>query len=353
MKTIRPTLYILCAILPFVTPACGLNNGLFQANPTARESPVTTPSPAPSLRLDLAAVDDGLADLSSYRANLIVDFEGTRGGQPAKGRLESLTEVTRQPAAWHHYLKAAATLPQAELAPGPAEFYRVADKVYLKKGAEGRWVTFKDGDISPEALGFFNLEDLIILPSGVSRPPQPEFLDGMAVQHYTFTAGNLAMPNLIFEQAQGDLWLATPDNYLVQYIISATIRVVIPDPKAHIFDQGHLNLHYTLTDVNAPFDIIPPQNALTRSNPLGSLPRLPDAQIISVFPTFIEYTSAISPVGATLFYQDELTAQGWTENTLTVFTEKARLSYSKEGQALTVLINPAENDKIKVLLDLK
>lgn len=254
---------ILCSILVLVIPACGLNNRLFQADPAAVPSPVTTPSPAPPLRLDLAAVDDGLADLSSYRANLSVDFEGTRGGQPAEGRLESLTEVTRQPAAWHHYLKVAATIPQAELFPGPAEFYRVADKVYLKKGTEDRWLTFKDRDISPEALGFFNLEDLIILPSGISRPPQSEFLDGMAVQHYTFTAGNLATPNLIFEQAQGDLWLAAPDNCLVQYVISATIRVVIPDPKIHIFDQGHLNLRYTLTQINAPFDIIPPQSVLT------------------------------------------------------------------------------------------
>jgi hypothetical protein len=131
------------------------------------------------------------------------------------------------------------------------------------------------------------------------------------------------------------------------------LRIVIPDPKAHIFDQGHFNLHYTLSDVNANFDIIPPQGVLTQSDSLNNLPRLPDAEIVSVFPTFIEYTSSITPVNAALFYRDELTTQGWTEDNTEIFNEKARLSYSKEGQALTILINPAdEGNKIKVLLDL-
>jgi hypothetical protein len=353
VKTILPKLYLLLFILIFVTLACGVNVPGFQTQATPVVLPVTSPTPALPLRLTPASIDDGLALWQSYRANLILDFEGVRGDQPLQGRVESLTEVTRQPAALHRYLKVETTLSQPGLIPGSAEFYRMGDKVYVKKGAEDRWLTFKDSDVSPEALGFFKLEDLIILPPLLSQPPQLEFLDGLEVQHYPFTAADLSTPNLIFAETQGDLWLVPPDNYLVQYVISTTLRVAIPDPRVHIFDQGHLKLHYTLTDINANFDIIPPQSILTRSNALGSLPRLPDAQIISVFPTFIEYTSATTPVSATLFYQEQLTTQGWTENTLTVFTEKARLSYFKEDQALTVLINPAEDNKIKVLLDLK
>ncbi len=352
----RLAVCFLLATLTVPVLACAINpNRLFQADTPLSASPVATPTlVAQPITLGLVSASDGLADLQSYRTNLIVDFEGIRGGQPAQGRLESLTEVTHQPAALHHYLKVDTTLPHTALIPGASEFYQVADKVYVKKGEEGRWLTFINGDVSPDALGFFKLEDLMILPPIVSQPPQPELLNGLKVQHYSFTASDLAAPNLIFEQAQGDLWLAAPDGFLAQYVISATLRVVIPDPKTHLFDQGRLNLRYTVTNVNAHFDILPPQSVLTQNDPLSSLPRLPDAQIISVFPTFIEYTSAISPVSATLFYREALTIQGWTEDNLTVFNEKARLSYSKPGQALTILINPAtEPDKIKVLLDLK
>lgn len=347
-------LWLLLAIAIFML-ACGINLNLpFQAENAIPESPLATPTQAQPFAPGLTSASNGLTDLQSYRANLIVEFEGTRNGHPASGRLESLTEVTHEPATLHQYLKVDTTLPNPEIIPGTVEFYRVSDKVYVKKGDEGRWFTFTDGSVSPDTLGFFALDRLIILPAMVSQPPQPELLDDLKVQHFSFTESDLIEPNIIFEKAAGDLWLAEPGNYLAQYVISATLRMVIPDPKAHIFDQGHFNLRYTVSDVNANFDIIPPQAVLTQSDPLGALPRLPDAEIVSVFPTFIEYTSSITPVNAALFYRDELTAQGWAEDNAEIFNEKARLTFSKEGQSLTIMINPHEDrQRIKVMLDLR
>jgi hypothetical protein len=344
--------YFLFFIITIASPACRLNPNSSKIIPI--ESPIAAPtSPRPIILDDLSA-NDRLADLQSYRANLIMEFEGIRNGQPASGRLELLTEVTREPAVLHRYLKVDTTIPNPEIISSTVEFYRVLDKVYVKKGDEGRWFTFIDGSVSPDTLGFFALDRLIILPPTVSQPSQPELFDDLKVQHFTFTESDLTEPNIIFEKAEGDLWLAEPGNYLAQYIISATLRIVIPDPKAHIFDQGHFSLRYTLSDVNANFDIIPPQAVLTKSEPLGTLPRLPDAEIVSVFPTFIEYTSSITPVNAALFYRDELTTQGWTEDNAEIFNEKARLTFSKEGQILIIVINPHEDrQRIKVMLDLR
>lgn len=349
---VRKFAYLLLPLLILVVLlACRLNTTTpFASN----SSPAVTPSPSQTFAPGLESPEAGLAELKSYRANLIVDFEGTRNSQPAKGRLELLTEVTREPAALHQYLKVATTLTQTEIISGVSEFYRVADKVYVKKGDAGQWFTFTDGVVSPADLGFFALDRLIVLPATTSQPPQPEILEDRNVQRYAFTEHDLADPNIIFEAAEGDLWLAQPDNYLAQYVISATLRIVIPDPKAHFFDQGRLKLRYTLTGINAALTIAPPVEAFAESEALSRLPRLPDAQIVSVFPTFIEYTSAITPVAAALFYRDKLTIQGWTENQADIFNEKARLIYSKNDEALTVLINPAdERNKIKVLLDLK
>ena len=116
-----------------------------------------------------------------------------------------------------------------------------------------------------------------------------------------------------------------------------------------------MTLHYSLTDINTDLTINPPSiSTMLRDNQLDHLPRLPDAEISSIFPTLIEYTSVISPISATLYYRDELTAQEWTENNAEIFNEKTRLIYSKEDQRLDVIITPtADPDKVKVVLNLK
>ena len=86
---------------------------------------------------------------------------------------------------------------------------------------------------------------------------------------------------------------------------------------------------------------------------LAALPQLPDAQIVTAFPSLLEYTSAISPVSATLFYQNELAELGWTQVLTTVFEEKAQLAFNKNGQTATILINPDQNKNVKVVLSLE
>jgi hypothetical protein len=192
-----------------------------------------------------------------------------------------------------------------------------------------------------------------MLPPAVSTSPRFETLNGLSVQRYSFTQDDLVAPNIVFEQAEGDLWVATAGNYVIQYVISATLRMMAPIPNAHIMDEGTLILRYTLTDINADFTITPPDSNIASTSPLATFPRLPDAEITAVFPAFIEYTSAISPVSATLFYRDELTALDWTEESTTVFAEKAHLTFSKEDQTATIIINPFKGgEKIKVTVNL-
>lgn len=345
-KFIRILIPLLSAIAAL---ACGLTPSWLPFGP-ASESPVATPVP---LILESGFVRTGLNGLQSYRANLMVEFTGTRNRQPVEGRIESLIETTRQPQALHQYLKMQTNLTDTQIISGVSEFYRVGDEVLVKKGNQAEWFRFTDAAASPEQMGFVALDRLVSLPSQLNQAPQPEILDGQAMQRYSFSAADLSDPNLSFEAAQGDLWLAQSGQYLAQYVLSATLHVIIPDPTAHLFDQGHLNLRYTLSDVNEAFEIQPPRDVLTQSNPLGQLPRLSDAAIVSIFPTFIEYTSATSPLSSTLFYRDELPKLGWTEviSQSEVFKEKARLNFSKAGQTLTVLITPAEEkDRTKILL---
>jgi len=336
-----------------ITLACGLDSGLLGRLGASGASSQPTLTPA-QYRLVLESAGAGLEELDSYRANLVAKFDGRRGDQPAAGQIESLTEVTRQPAALHQYVKADLITPTQRLANGVAEYIRVEDTVYVKKTDQPGWLTLTASDNSPADFGLPALEQLIILPAAVANPPQFETLQEMSVQHYRFDESDLAGPDIIFEQAQGDLWLATHGNFLMQYVISASVRIILPSPQADIFDEGQLNLRYTLTDINREVAIGPPSEAEAGPDALGQLPRLPDARLISALPTLIEYTSAISSISATLFYRDQLTAGEWTENQAEIFDEKSFLTYSRQGESLTILIIPAgDPGKIKVVLDLK
>lgn len=336
-----------CSIAPVLSPG---SPGLGQ--PAISETP-TAVSRQGAFDIRPQTVSDNLNQLDNYRLKYSVVFTGTRGGQPAAGSIESLVEVNRQPPALHQYLLVQAELPQAGTVPGESQFYWTGDKAYVKKGSTGPWFTFSSGQVTPDQFGFLELERLITLPDTVAAPPRFANLAGRSIQQYTFDESDLSDPNIIFEDAAGEVWLTTIGNYVMRYEISASLRIVIPDPKAHLFDEGHMTLSYTLSDINSDLTIAPPTGALTITNSLSDLPRLPDADIISVFPGFLEYTSAITPIGAALFYRDELTGQDWVEESLSAFNEKARLVYSREKQKVTILINPANiPDKIKVSLSL-
>ncbi|MDX1524476.1 MAG: hypothetical protein R3264_22795, partial [Anaerolineae bacterium] len=306
-----------------VLTACGPSPNpireLWSATDTSSES-ATTPQEYP---IAVDSAQNGLAELKSYQANLSLDFEGIRSGEPAAGHVEAVTKVTQQPPAVYQYLDIDLDIDNPRISAGTSELFNIDDKIYIKKGTEEPWLAFANTQIIPDTLGFFEFDRLIVIPEATSTSSQIETLNGINVEHYTFDESNLSHPNIIFEEAKGDLWLAPPDNYVMQYVISATIRYIIPDPKVHVFDQGQFNLRYTLNGVNTTFTIRPPAEAMAANDPINTLPRLPDAEIISVFPTLIEYTSVISTISATLFYRDELSGLGWTEENSAIFNEKS------------------------------
>lgn len=311
-----------------------------------------TPTPQP-FAIAPSSARSNLERLNSYRANLIIDFAGTRGDQPASGRIESLTEVNRPANALRHYLNINADIPNLPDSRGIAQFFKIGNQVYVSRNGEAFQFEAGNASLSPGNVGLFELDSFIIIPPTVPNAPSIEKIEGQNALHYRFDQNDVSHPNFSINQAQGDVWVAVPDNYLLQYVISATLRVVAPLPNAPILDQGQLNLSYKLTDINADIVITPPENVTPGRTPFAGFPPPPESQITAIYPTLIEYTSVISPISATLFYQTGLPATGWSEEAAEIFEEKSRLIYSKDSQRLTVLITPTDDPrKIKIVLDI-
>ncbi|MCB0167439.1 MAG: hypothetical protein KDI79_24630 [Anaerolineae bacterium] len=303
-------------------------------------------------RVGVESVNSGLDTLDSYRATYTATFTGTRGGQATSGMIETVAAVDRLAGAMHRTMDVKADPPPAGTSSGVSDFYRIDDKIYLVNTDGVIWFQVMPGmDIAAEDVGFYDLSQLLVLPEQVDSPPEMVTLNGRPARKLTFTAPDLTHPNLIFQQATGAVWLTEEENIVQQYEISATLRILTPLPHAHILDEGRLKLTYSLTDINGNLRILPPKGS--RPSPLVGLPRPADAQISAVYPALLEYTSAISPVSATLFYQNELATLGWTQVLTTVFEEKAQLAFNKDDQTATILINPDPNKKVKVVLSLE
>lgn len=338
MKQLK--VFIVGVSLAFLIGACDAVSGL----------PVRTPA-AVSYSLDLKPVGSGLDRFDSYQTETVLEFDGTRSGQPASGAITSRMAVDQQIGALETTLDIDGELPNVEATDGTSAFYRLGKKVYLEQSGEVIWFEPMPGtNITPTDVGFFDLSRLVVLPRTASSPSQTALFDGEPVTKIAFTEQDLSDPNMVFERAAGTVWVARPENIVRRYTLSATLRYVTPVPYAHVLDEGTIRLAYELTDLNSELEIRPPEGS--RHSPLADLPRPTDAEIVAVYPTLLEYTSAISPVSATLFYRDELPPLEWTPVLTTVFEEKARLAFAKDEETATILINPYQDDKVKVVLSL-
>jgi len=330
------TILLLSLTLTGCANVSGSLSDMLGLEPTITPTPVRYPLDA---RLVSAAASD---NITSYRVNLIAEFDGLKQQEIVTGSLESLIEIDRDDATRHYYTKINGPPP---LVGGITEVFQTDSRIFLKEPDKATWQMWSVADqAETPPANFPRWENLLLLPESVLTPPQPQTLNEQSVEHYTFTAADLDRPDIVVQKTQGDVWLSVPDKIVRQYAISTTLKYITPPAKAYLFDQGQLQLRYTVSEVNQPLTITPPDvEAIFAGTPFAALPRLPDATINAIFPGLIEYSSAQSPISATIFYRDELLTQDWEETNADIFNEKANMSFSKADDRLSVVIIPREN----------
>ncbi len=299
----------------------------------------------------LASPADNLEQLTSYRADYVIGYAGSRAGQPVNGQIELQTDVDRL----HQATRTAQNIESPNLAGQPIELVRLPNATVLKQGDDLSWFRVaNDRGIDPVDMGILaGLENLVVLPSVVSSPPVFETWQGRNVQKYVFTAQDLNTPAIDFTGAQGEMRVDVDGNFLVQYALTATIAAQSVAPAADLFDSGQLTLTYSLSHPNALTISVPEDDRPLVSNSLTALPRPIDAELTAIYPTLLEYTSAITPISATLYFGSQLPPLGWTQTITGVFVEKARLAFNRDHEDITVLVAPQpDSSRNKVTVSL-
>jgi hypothetical protein len=279
----------------------------------------------------------GLSELSSYKATLVMSFEGTREGSRQQWSKTYVMLVSTGPRARQLEVEKTGDISD----PYPVLMAEADGAAYERVGENACSANV----IEPENSLAENWEPAGFL-SGVHGAEQAgsETVNNVAADHYTFD--ERALGQLDIAKSTGEMWVASDGGYLVKYILTTT-------GNAEYFGEGiegTLTWDYELTEINQPLTIELPDDC-----PAGMVdaPQLPDASNVLNMPGVLSYDTASSLTDAAAFYQKQIPDLGWLlvgEPAITDTT--ALMDFTEGNQTMTVIIIVGDTGtNVQILLE--
>ena len=269
--------------------------------------------------------------------------------------IEFSIEYTSEPKAQHITMSGAVTGPGAEN--GTIEMYLIEDTMYMKM--EDQWLSLPATEEDLDSDAFITPDTMLEDVCGWKKEGREE-INGVKVQHWTLSKDDVdkCMPyeDLAgigeLTDAGGDLYVAEDDNYVVLMELSYEGEDL--DMDLGETDEGvkvtRMEIHYETTDVNEPFTIEAPAEALESSSLPDDIP-VPDGTtgVNNMF-GMINYTSELGPEEVFAFYQEEMPNNGWTEVSADAMSGLWMLEYTKDGRTANIMISEDDSGNASVMV---
>lgn len=278
----------------------------------------------------------GLSELSSYKATLVMSFEGTREGSRQQWSKTYAMLVSTDPEARQLTIEATGDNPDPI-----SVFMAEADGAAYELQGEN---ACSANVIEPENSLAENWELAGFLAGvhGAERAGN-ETVNNVAADHYTFD--ERALGQLDIAKSTGEIWVASNGGYLVKYVLTTT-------GNADYFGdgtEGTLTWDYELIDVNQPITLELPADC-----PAGMVnaPQLPDASDVLNMPSVLSYNTSTSLTEAAAFYQQQIPTLGWGAQGEPAITDtSAKLTFTQGDKTMTILISAGEaNTEVSILV---
>lgn len=294
--------YWMFAVVVVLTILMGLlmlsgNPSLAQdpATPTPDPNDVTTSEPFEATfgsgPFNLMLPEAGLESLTSYRATLILGFEGTVAGEAAAWSRTYTMLVTEAGRQVTIEKVDDGTTENVYMAETNGTFYEqrgenscLANVVEIEGDFAATWepASFLDSVIGADEAGTETVSDI-------------------ETNHYTFD--EMAQGAAEIADATGELWVAADGGYLVKYLLVTT-------GGADYFGEGiegTLSWDYALDEINQPLALEIPADC-----PAGLLdvPVMADAAELVEMPGFTSYTTPAGLADVIAFYEEQVTTLG-------------------------------------------
>jgi len=322
--------------------------------PTETPEPTDVPEPTattetqpetPAEELDLAELETA-NDLSSYRANMTVSISGSNNGEPVDESLTFLIEYTSEPQAQHIVMSGMGMTVTEGL--DSIEMYQVEDTSYLKLGDQ--WLSVPAGEDTLDSSGFIQPEDVLEDTCGWTKQSDTEY-NGVMSHHWTaskedmeacMTAAELADIGDV-TAASGELYVAVEGNYVVHLSMVFEGQNLDAGMGEEALDEGRMEIAFDMTDVNQPFVIELPEEAVASSGLPDDVPVPDDAQDVANAFGMITFSTASTPAEVSEFYQAQMPQNGWTEASVEDMGSMFMLDFTKDGRTASLMISADED----------
>jgi hypothetical protein len=328
--------------------------------PTTAPTDTAEPEPVGDLELDATTLS-APTDLTSYRSKMRIVIQGTTDGQETEESLEFTIEYTSEPPAQHIVVSGVGFEGTEEL--DSFEMYQVEDTMYLKMGEE--WMSFPSEPDEALTEGLVTPGTLLEETCGWKKEGDTE-IAGIKVHHWTISKEDMeaCMPSEELTEmgdltdAGGDLYVAVDGNYIVQmdlFFEGKNLDLGLETTEDTVdTGTGRMDIHFEMTDVNVPFTIELPEEALASGGTPDDIPIPTDAEEVNSMFSMITFLSPSTPQEVSDFYKAEMPNNGWTEVSVEELGGMFMLEYSKENRTASLLINTDdETDKTSVLITIE
>jgi hypothetical protein len=301
-------------------------------------SSTSTSSPANRGAGSLNNPAAGLEGLSSYRATLHLEFDGTQDGAPLAWSQALRLESDRTASA--RLLSIDRRGPDASQDADGILIGQFGSMTITRPAAEGAC----QGEVGETPL-------VIPEPASLLRPIQqsitysgsPEERNGLSTLHAVLDARAVGASSEA--RVKGEMWVAEEGGYIVRYILEIDGT---PDDWGKGI-EGVMRWEYNLDEVGQELGLLPPPGC-----PLGMVdaPLPDDATGVEAQPGILTLTTGLDVAAAAEFYQDRLPGQGWSESDTAFLTPRAaRLTFLQPGRQLVILIQAGLATQISITLE--
>ena len=212
---------------------------------------------------------------------------------------------------------------------------QIGDRMWIQTGEQ--WI-----EVSSEETAQFDqmLTSFDAVTGGLSGDAQlvgEEELNGVATRHYTFDESILGLGMGVYENIQGDVWVAIEGDYAVMYIFDAEDA------------ESIVHWEWEVYDINADFTIEAPAEA---EGARDDIPVMPDATGRTAFGAMVSYETPSDMATVADFYMDQMPAQGWAfeEGSSTITDQFSMLNFVKEGEQSSIVLSPGDSGGTAVVI---
>ena len=291
------------------------------------------------------------ANLTSYRSDYVITFDGVSGGENIQGSMSFLMEITTDPPAQHILMDFEGYDFGAE-SPTNIELYVLDDTLYANMGIEQGWILLPGAGFAAMREGLFLPEEMIDLPAEARRSLLPETVNGVISWHYRIDESNFQADSTVYDSMLADAWVAVDGGYLVKMDATFSGSFLESGGQGSFLDEGTIQFIFNLLDVNQGFRIELPAAALQAGDfalddliSIGEwsredIPLPTDAIIAFSTPQLVEAETALSVEAARDFMVAQLQANAWLqEGEPYGDTDSYFANYYKGDEALSLAIN--------------